>query len=215
MPMLFLQELIDTVYSLKRDSYNFTDPILNDKFTFSPLSSKESNYIFDRKVKTSSVNIWDKDTRLEYFNMTDNNNGGMLIEITQKYDEDGKPKNYGDMFDIKIGFVLGYEECYYYNPALADSVQIENPFERLVSIQEYMEKTFKSGSDENIKFASAFETMLELFGVEQVIDKKAEEIIQDRVSFIERKVRDLIYSQRLNLQVPKELTLNNLETMYQ
>ena len=213
MPMLFLQQLIDTVYSLKGETYDFKNPILNEKFNFSPLSSKENNYIYNKEVKTSDVNIWDKDIRLKYFHMTDNDNGGMLIEITQKYNSDGSPKNYGDMFDIKIGFVLGNEETYYYNPALADSVQIENPFERLVSAKEYMMKTFND-IDGTMQFLSAFETILNYFGVEQVVDEESEKIIEDRVKYIERTVQNLIRSLNLNLKVPKELTLSNLETMY-
>ena len=212
--MLFLHELIDMFYSLDRGhDYDYKNPLLEHKMTFEPLSS-ERNYIYNKHVATDSCNIWDKDTRVNFFNQTDNNNGGMLIEVTQKYNEDGSPLNYGDWYDLKIGFVLGNEECDYSDEKLNGWIEIENPFERIVSAEEFMIKTCGSSYEEMgvPEFLKAFKIMLKLFGVEQVIDRKGKKKVEQRLEYIERVVRELKLKNNGNrFDVPKELTLGYLE----
>ena len=181
MPMLFLQELMRVDYKLDRSypTYKEGEPIDNE-FTFSPLSSEYNNYIYNREVKTDEVDVFDVRTAKEFFDQTDNNNGGMVIEITQKYYDNGEPKEYGDMFDIKIGFMLGSEECYWGDGHFRESAKIEEDFTRFVSADEFMMKTWgnsrKNGASTK-KFIKAWKNLLEIFGIETVVDtEKAKEI---------------------------------------
>lgn len=184
MPMLFLQELEAWQYPLDRNrDYNQDYLPVKDSFTFSPLN--KNNYLLNQEVKTDEVDVFNVDTIKEYAKRTDNNNGGMIIELTQKfYEESGKPKTYGDCLDIKISFVLGYEECYFYHDKLSKSVLIEEEFSRLVNSKEFIEKTFRSGGKENEKFHKCFKYMLQLFGVKEVYDRKGKKAVEDRLEFL-------------------------------
>lgn len=211
MPMLFLQELMRVDYKLDRSypTYKSGEPIDNE-FTFRPLNSSSNNYIYNQEVKTDEVNVFDIKTIQEFFNQTDNNNGGMIIEITQKYDENGEPKEYGDMFDVKVSFVLGSEECYLWDSHFNESVEIEAEFSRLVSADEFMTKTWGNNpktKPSTKKFLKAWTNLLEIFGVEEVYDKENAEKIEKRKSRINEVLK--VYSKGKkadhSLPVPKEL----------
>ena len=63
------------------------------------------------------------------FEHCDNNNGGMVIQVTEdKVDYHG--------FHYLIGLVLGYEGCWDYDK----EIEIEKPFSRFVSWKEFFEK---------------------------------------------------------------------------
>lgn len=65
----------------------------------------------------------------EIFNHFDNNNGGMVIRVTEN-----DPIYHG--WNYLVGFVLGYEGCWDYDK----EIEIEKPFSRFVSWKEYFEK---------------------------------------------------------------------------
>lgn len=63
------------------------------------------------------------------FEHCDNNNGGMVIQVTE--DEVDYHR-----FNYLVGLVLGYEGCWDYDK----EIEIEKPFSRFVSWKEYFEK---------------------------------------------------------------------------
>ena len=151
MPSLLLQEILRCEYPLDRcKSYGGTHPeAVEQEFTFEPLSNPQNNYIYNQEVKTDEVNVFDIDTINRYADMTDNNNGGMIVEVTQMFDSNGNAKTYGDMLHVKISFVLGSEECSFYHEHFKESIDIELPFTRLVSSKEFITKTFGGSNERN------------------------------------------------------------------
>ena len=160
MPMLFLNQLIEANYSCDRKKeYDFSSTRILKEFTFKPLSD-DYPYI-DKEVHNISqgdnVDVWDEETRVKLFKKTDNNNGGMIIELTQQYRDD-EPKTYGGYYTCKIGFVLGYEET-------------KKPFIQIVDAQTYMNKTWGHREEcikQNDEFYEAFKSICTLFDVEEV-----------------------------------------------
>lgn len=176
---LFLQELLESIYPLDRRLENNWEVLPIDKyFTFEPLSSRNNNYIYNQEVELNDeqYDIWNEEVRIKLGNMTDNNNGLMLVEVTQKYNTDGKAENYGDCLDVKVGFALGYEETSEWNDKLIDKFTYEDEFRRLVSIQEYVNRTFERGIEEghNKLFIDSFNNLCNLFGVKQIYDELGE-----------------------------------------
>ena len=181
MPSLFLQEVLKYTYPLDRSLEYIHFGEGSEKlpidffFTFEPLSKKGSNYITNKKVATDDPNedIWKRDVRIRYGNMTDNNNGMMLVEVTQKY-EGKSPRTYGDMFSIKVGFCLGYEEVYYYHDHMNESICLEPKFDRLVDMEEYACRTY-GGSAEFQKFTKDYikscRKIMSVADVEEVYEK--------------------------------------------
>ena len=186
MHSLFLQEILRAEYNLDRSVRYDEDHLpIDDLFSFKPLNNENNNYITDMKVP-KKTNVFDVDTIKEYFKRTDNNNGGLIIEVTQKYrkDYDGKvvPKTYGDMLDVKFSFVLGNEECGLWNSYFEQEFEIEEPFSRLVSAEEFARKTFGSHDEEiqkhTTKFLTGFKALCEVFRVEEVYNEKEAKRIQ-------------------------------------
>lgn len=203
MPSLLLQEILRYEYPLDRSKdYGGTHPeAVEQEFTFAPLSNPQNNYIYNEEVKTDEVDVFDIDTINKYAHKTDNNNGGMIVEVTQKFDSNGKAKTYGDMLDVKISFVLGDEECDFYHRNFKESIKIEKPFTRLVSSKEFITKTFGKGNKErnkwNLKFHKAFKIMLDLCGVEEIYDKgkavkiaKREKMLQAHAEVLTKNLKD-------------------------
>ncbi len=179
MPSLLLQEVLKELYPLDGNLlYTSSEELpINLFYTFKPLNNSHSNYITNRKVKTDDPNedIWKPDVRVRYGNMTDNNNGMMLVEVTQKYDEDGKPKTYGNTLEVKVGFALGNEEVHFWHNRFDSCIEIESEFVRLVSMEEYALRTLGSTNPEiqketkqYIKYVTG---ILNYAGVQQIYDK--------------------------------------------
>lgn len=208
MPAYLMQEILKESYPLDRRLEMSDKKLPIDVFyTFKPLNNKDNNYITDKKVKTDDKNedIWDSKVRVRYGNQTDNNNGLMLIEVTQKYDNNGNPRTYGDMLDVKVGFALGYEEIYYYHDRLNRSIEIESEFVRLVNMEEYATKTWRD--DEYTKeFVQACRTVMKLGGVEEVYDEEGAKQVEAKRNHIhnciEALTKDLPEGQTID--VPKE-----------
>ena len=210
-----MQEVLKACYPLDRRleySYGEDSKLPIDNFyTFEPLSNESNNYITNKEVKTDDPNedIWNRDVRIRYGNQTDNNNGMMLVEVTQLFNDSGKAETYGHCLDVKVGFVLGYEEVYYYNNRLNDRIKLDRTFDRLVSAEEYAVRTFDSNPEAikyTKKFVKAFKTVLELEGVEEVYDKKGAKARKDleiRINnCIEALTEDL--PEKATIDVPEE-----------
>lgn len=120
-----------------------------------------------RKGSLAIPNVWDKKVIKRYFNRTDNNNGGMIIEITEK-PSDKEP--YGlDIDDLKIGFIVGYEECDYdYDTG---KYLGEKPFERLYTGEEYV-KISCSGRYAYPEFIQMWNGFINQYEIEEVSDTK-------------------------------------------
>ena len=120
-----------------------------------------------RKGSLAIPNVWDKKVIKRYFNRTDNNNGGMIIEITEK-PSDKEP--YGlDIDDLKIGFIVGYEECDYdYDTS---KYLGEKPFERLYTGEEYV-KISCSGQYAYPEFIQMWNGFINQYEIEEVSDSK-------------------------------------------
>ena len=165
-PMLFLDQLIEANYSCnRRKELDFDKNRLLDEFTFEPLDPEP--YIDREKhyKDVDDVDVWDTDTRVKLFDMTDNNNGGMVIELTQLYNDYGSPKTYGNYYTGKIGFVLGNEET-------------DEPFEKIVNAKTFMNKTWHDKKGNN-KFLKAFLILCEMFDIEEYkVDSKKEVVAE-------------------------------------
>lgn len=152
----FIQEFLKSQYNY--DNYNKS---LKNYFKF----DTRKNYTY--KTSKKDINVWDKNTILNWFENTDNNNGGMIIEVTEVPQKDDDNFWYFKLKDVKIGFVLGYEECNYDEKL---GKYLEQPFEKIVSANEYM---LKSGGERYCPqcFRESFEKFCETFDIEQVVDK--------------------------------------------
>lgn len=139
MPMLFMSEFAQACYNR-----NYEDNLSN-YFLF----NKDRNYIYDITGLSNKADIFDKNVIKNIAEQTDNNNGCMLLEVTEK---DG----YGfDIESVKIGFMLGWEDT-------------KKPFTKFVSPSFYMKKTL---GDIQASFLTCFRKFCETFDIEIVVDK--------------------------------------------
>ena len=204
MPALLVQEVLKSAYPLNRSLEYFYGSRLKEEnklpidyfYTFEPLSNPQNNYITNKEVATDDLNedIWKPEVRIRYGNMTDNNNGMMLVEVTQNYEDNGDVQSYGHVVSAKIGFALGSEEVYYYHEHLRDSIQIEPEFDRLVSMEEFALRTFDRGDESNKftkKFINACRVMFELEGVQEVYDKQGKSKRDKKEKHIDRCIEAL------------------------
>lgn len=191
-----MQEVLREIYPLNREDetfYSREELPIDIHFTFKPLNNECNNYVTDEEVKTDDKDedIWDKNVRVRYGNMTDNNNGMMLVEVTQLYEDSGEPVTYGRVLDVKVGFCLGNEEIYYNHKKLNDHIKIEEKFERLVSMEEYATRTWRDDSYTK-KFVKACKTVMELADVKEVYDRKEAKRIKERRQHVQNCVEALI-----------------------
>ena len=219
MPAYLMEEALKYVYPLDRSlSYLQRSKLEGEKklpidyfFTFEPLNNPQNNYITNRVVPTDDPNedIWKPEVRIRYGNQTDNNNGMMLVEVTQNFDRNGEPENCHNMLTVKVGFTLGYEETRLYHRKLKDTINLEPNFSRLVSGKEFALRTF--GHNPNAvkfikKFMQAYKTVLELADIEEVFDKKGEKKRNEKeahiLNCIEALTKDLPEGTRID--VPME-----------
>lgn len=223
MPSLLLQEVLRSMYPLNRE-HEYIDKSqglpLNIFYTFEPLNNPRNNYVTNKEVKTDDSNedIWNANVRVKYGNMTDNNNGLMLVEVTQKYDNQGKPKNYGDMFDVKVGFALGSEEISFYHKKLDGWIDIEPKFVRLVSMEEYALRTFRH-SDPNVnKETKAYIKnvlgILKYAEVKEVYDRKDKKLREEREAHIKNVIESLTQGLPENQRIPVPEELKQLTPIY-
>lgn len=220
MPSLFLQEVLKYAYPLDRSLSYISSQKLKEEnklpidyfFTFEPLSNPHNNYITNKEVKTDDINedIWRPKVRIRYGNQTDNNNGLMLVEVTQRYDNKGEPENYGDMLDIKVGFALGYEEIGFWHDHLRDKIKLETEFDRLVSMEEFACRTFREGDEkvqkETKKYIKHVRGIMELADVKEIYAKGGRKARDEKEKHIRTCIEELTKDlpERQQIEVPLE-----------
>ena len=125
---------------------------------------KEQNF---RKGSKRIPDIFDKRVIKRYFSKTDNNNGGMIIDIKEQQ-SDKEPYSL-KIEDLKISFVVGDEECNYnYN---LDKYIGDKPFERLYTGEEYV-RISCDGEYAYTEFISMWNGFINQYGIEEVSDSK-------------------------------------------
>lgn len=228
MPSIFMQEVLKLAYPMNRRLEYFYEGDLKEKnklpidyfFTFEPLSNPESNYITDKEVATDDPNedIWRPEVRVKYGRQTDNNNGLMLVEVTQNYDKEGKPETYGHMLSVKVGFALGSEEIDISHPHLKHWIDVEPEFVRLVSMEEYVLRTFRSRDEEvqkySKKFVKACRTLMELEDVEEVYDKKGLKKREEREQHILNCIDGLTKDLPDGVEIDVPLEFQEVQNLY-
>ena len=125
---------------------------------------KEQNF---RKDSKRIPDIFDKKIIKRYFSKTDNNNGGMIIDIKEKQ-SDKEPYSL-KIEDLKIGFVVGDEECNY-NYDLAKYIG-DKPFERLYTGEEYV-RISCDGEYAYPEFINMWNGFINQYGIEEISDSK-------------------------------------------
>ena len=228
MPSIFMQEVLKLAYPMNRSLESFYIGDLKEKiklpidyfFTFEPLSSTDNNYITDKEVATDDINedIWRPEVRVRYGRQTDNNNGLMLVEVTQNYDKEGKPVTYGHMVSVKVGFALGSEEISIEHPHLKNWIDVEPEFDRLVSMEEYVLRTFRSRDEEvqkySKKFVKACRTLMELEDVEEVYDKKGLKKREEREQHILNCIDGLTKDLPDGVEIDTPMEFQEVQSLY-
>lgn len=120
-----------------------------------------------RKGNLSIPNVFDKKVIRRYFSKTDNNNGGMIIDIVEK-PSDREPI-YTAIESIKIGFVVGWEECEY--DYQSDKWIGDEPFEKLYTGEEYV-KISCDGEYAYPEFIQMWNGFIKQYEIEEVTDTK-------------------------------------------
>ena len=137
---------------------------------FMKIIDDENSLYIERNFRKNSLSIPDvfsTKTIKHYFNKTDNNNGGMIIDIKEKQ-SDKEP--YGlDIEHIKISFIVGYEECEY-DYDLHKYIG-EKPFEKLYTGEEYV-KISCEGQYAYPEFIQMWNGFIKQYEIEEVSDTK-------------------------------------------
>ncbi len=143
----------------------FQEKTLKD---FMTIIDDEHSLYFEKNFRKGSLatpDVFDKKVIKRYFNKTDNNNGGMIIDIKEKSSE---KQPWGlDIENIKIGFVVGDEECDYdYDK---DKYIGDKPFEKLYTGEEYV-KISCDGEYAYPEFLEMWQGFIKNFEIEEVTD---------------------------------------------
>lgn len=108
-----------------------------------------------------NLNLDDLATVKALFDYGDNNNGGMVIEMTEA--EESYRKS-----DFTIGFLLGWEDAYTYDEENPNKrIEIEPPFSRWLTPQEYGEMNGGSNFSDPL-FVKMFDDFCEYFGIKRI-----------------------------------------------
>ena len=215
LPSLLLQEIMYSCYQFRDERFDEENLPIDKFFTFRELNIPNYNYITN-KVVDKKEDVFSIPTIVKYGNQTDNNNGGLIIELTQKYNDNGEPKTYGDMFDMRYAFVLGNEETYVWNSELKVDIDIEAPFTRLITVNEFASRTFRANDETTQKytkkFCTAFNTIATMFGAECVANKKVwkqrakeAQALRDRVKVELQLLTDKYKETGIKPEIPQSL----------
>ena len=120
-----------------------------------------------RKGSMSIPDVFDKKVIKRYFNRTDNNNGGMIIDIVEKPSD--KEPSYTEIESIRMGFVVGWEECEY--DYKTDKWLGDEPFEKLYIGEEYV-KISCEGQYAYPEFIQMWNGFIKQYEIEEVSDTK-------------------------------------------
>ena len=154
----FMEMITDRSYPAKTLKDFMT--IIEDEYSL----YDEKNF---RKNSKRIPDVFDKKVIKRYFLKTDNNNGGMIIDIREKQ-ADKEPYSL-KIEDLKIGFVVGDEECNYdYD---LDKYIGDKPFERLYTGEEYV-RISCDGEYAYSEFISMWNGFIRQYEIEEVSDSK-------------------------------------------
>ena len=120
-----------------------------------------------RKGSMSIPDVFDKKVIKRHFNRTDNNNGGMIIDIVEKPSD--KEPYYTEIESIRIGFVVGWEECDY--DYKTEKWLGDEPFEKLYTGEEYV-KISCEGQYAYPEFIQMWNGFIKQYEIEEVSDTK-------------------------------------------
>lgn len=133
------------------------------------IDDKGSLYLEENYTKGSAdiPNVFNKRTIKNYFNQTDNNNGGMIIDIVEKPSE--KEPFYAKLDSIRISFIIGDEECEYdYD---TEKYLGEKPFSKLYTGKEYV-KISCEGEYAFPEFLQMWNGFIKQYGIVELTDIK-------------------------------------------
>lgn len=154
----FLEMITDRNYSKTLKDFM---TIIDDEYSL----YLEKNF---RKNSKCIPDVFDKKIIKRYFNKTDNNNGGMIIDIKEKQSD--KEPYRADIEDVKIGFIVGWEECDYdYN---TDKWLGDEPFSKLYTGEEYV-KISCDGEYAYPEFISMWNGFIQNFEITEISDSNA------------------------------------------
>ena len=137
---------------------------------FMKIIDDENSLYIERNFRKGSMyipDVFDKKVIKRYFNRTDNNNGGMIIDIVEKPSD--KEPYYTEIESIRIGFVVGWEECEY--DYKTDKWIGDEPFERLYTGEEYV-KISCEGQYAYPEFIQMWNGFIKQYEIEEVSDTK-------------------------------------------
>ena len=137
---------------------------------FMKIIDDENSLYIERNFRKGSMSIpdvFDKKVIKRYFNRTDNNNGGMIIDIVEKPSD--KEPYYTEIESIRIGFVVGWEECEY--DYKTDKWLGDEPFEILYTGEEYV-KISCEGQYAYPEFIQMWNGFIKQYEIEEVSDTK-------------------------------------------
>lgn len=133
------------------------------------IDDKGSLYLEENYTKGSAdiPNVFNKRTIKNYLNQTDNNNGGMIIDIVEKSSE--KEPFYAKLDSIRISFIIGDEECEYdYD---TEKYLGEKPFSKLYTGEEYV-KISCEGEYAFPEFLQMWNGFIKQYGIVELTDTK-------------------------------------------
>lgn len=133
----------------------------------------EHSLYLERTFKSTNryiPDVFDKKVIKRYFDKTDNNNGGMIIEIKEKRSE--KEPFYTEIEDLKISFVVGWEECDY--DYKNDLWLGDKPFERLYTGEEYV-KISCDGQYAYPEFLQMWNGFIKQYEIQEITDTETKE----------------------------------------
>ena len=228
MPSYLLQEVLKSVYPLDRSLESLYSWKLEKEkkvplhyfFTFEPLSNPSNNYITNKEVATDDPNedIWKPEVRIRYGDQTDNNNGLMLVEVTQKFDYNGEPETYGNMFEIKYGFALGSEEIHLWNNHFEEPIFLEPEFYRLVSMEEFATRTcgnpIPNATKYTKQYVKATKKIMEISDVTEVYDKEGAKARVEREEHIKKCIEALTKDLPEGTTIPVPMEFQQASPLY-
>ena len=147
-----------------------------DNKTLQEEDTEEPTTLFEYPMEYN-YDIFDIENIGEFYNLTDNNNGGMVVEVTQQYRNDGSCETIiSQAFKVKVGFCTGGEEENFYHESIGqcyDRVVYNPAISTIVSPNFYSMHTFNN--DKAMKdFSKSFVTICKQADVKFVYDKEKE-----------------------------------------
>lgn len=147
----FLETITDRSWHIKNRR------TLKDCFLFDEVAEYEFLYKNEEYKKASdSPNVFDKKIIKEYFEITDNNNGGLIIDVKAT----PKAEYCNELEYCKIAFIIGPEDC---------RTDQDKPFTTLMTGAEYIKRT---DPDLDPSFTAMWNNFVKFYEIEEITDQK-------------------------------------------